>query len=53
MLDDDQWYDVMMSSLGERRKGFLPRSAHSQLLPEEKSYWDKFSEESKELIMNA
>ena len=52
-LDDDQWYDVMMSSLGERRKGFLPGDAHRQLTPEEKKYWEKFSEESKELIMTA
>ena len=51
-LNDDEWYDVMMTRLGNR-KGFLPGSAHRQLTPEEKTLWDQFSDESKELIMTA
>ena len=51
-LDDDQWYDVMVTKL-ESRKGFLPGQAHRQLTPEERLMWNKFTNESKELIMNA
>ncbi len=51
-LDDDEWYNVMMARLGNR-KGFLPGNAHRQLTPEEKVLWNKFSDESKELILAA
>eukprot|EP00986_Skeletonema_menzelii_P010324 scaffold5025_cov79-Skeletonema_menzelii.AAC.2 len=52
MVGDDEWYDVMMSRF-EERNGFLPGRVHGTLTPEEKSYWNKFSPEAKELIMSA
>ena len=51
-IDDDAWYDVMMARLN-KRQGFMPGNAHRNLTAEERVNWDKFTDETKELILSA
>eukprot|EP00957_Ditylum_brightwellii_P014817 1117005-Ditylum_brightwellii.AAC.1 len=48
-IDDDAWYAVMMARFN-KRKGFMPGTAHRNLTAEERLNWDKFTDETKELI---
>lgn len=53
-MDDDSWYEVYNASVGHRRapESCLPRKIWQYLTVDEKKLWDRFSDKTRQVIIN-